>query len=111
MFGIAMIWFIYWMFGRQGALSALIASVCSVLPNLFFARQLFYYRGAQAAGKIVKGFYRGEAIKLFSTVLLMGVSFAFMPIDPLPFFIAFIVLQMSIWVAPLFVDTNRRKGQ
>ncbi|WP_367608043.1 ATP synthase subunit I [Legionella sp. W05-934-2] len=98
-------------FGKKGGLSALVASVCYLLPNLLFARQLFYYHGAQAAKKIVKGFYRGEAIKLISTVVLIGVVFALLPVKPLPFFLTFIVLQMSIWVAPLFVDTNRRKGQ
>ena len=98
-------------FGLSGGMSAFIASICHVLPNILFARQLFFYHGAQAAKKIVKGFYRGEAIKLVSTVILMGITFSVLPVKPLPFFMTFIVLQMSIWVAPLFVDTNRRKGQ
>ena len=90
--------------GYAAAKSALLAGAVCVIPNGLFAWKLFYYRGARSAKKIVNSFYTGEAIKLLTAMVLFALVFMFTQIRPLVFFLTFIVVQMSIWFAPLFIE-------
>lgn len=93
--------------GYVAAKSALLAGMVSIIPNTLFARKLFYYRGAQSAKQIVNSFYVGEAIKLLSAMVLFAVVFIFAEIKPVVFFLTFIVVQMSVWFAPLLSDNQQ----
>ena len=91
--------------GVQSAYSAVLGGVVCILPNLYFALKLFRYDGAQAAGNIIKAFYKGEAAKLLITIALFALIFKFIPIEALAFFVTFIVVQFLFWIAPwLFVN-------
>ncbi len=92
----------------QAAVSVLLGGLVSIIPNMYFARMLFKYHGAQAARKIVNSFYKGEAIKMLLTVSLFALVFKSLKVVPLAFFAGFIVAQLLIWFAPLFFDNKRK---
>jgi len=97
--------------GYVAAKSAILAGLVCIIPNILFAWKLFYYRGARSAKKIVNSFYTGEAIKLFTAMVLFALVFMFTEIRPLVFFLTFIVVQMSIWFAPLFIDKQQNRPE
>ena len=79
--------------------AALGGAVC-IIPTLYFSRKLFKHRGARQAKKIVRAFYAGEAIKIALSIVLFSLVFMTVTIDPLAFFITFIVVQCMHWFAP-----------
>jgi ATP synthase protein I len=93
----AMISFFY---GVSMAYVSCLGFFVAVFPDFCFAKKLFQYRGARAARKIATSFYTGEALKLTLTGGLFAVIFIFLPMPhPAVFFVAFILAQMSAWVA------------
>ena len=93
--------------GTLAAKSALLGGLVSLVPNAYFARKLFRYRGAHAARQIVSSFYKGEASKMVLSILMFALVFKFFQIIPLVFFVVYIVVQMVFWFAPLiFVNRN-----
>lgn len=94
--------------GAMASLSALLGGLICVVPNVYFVRQLFKYKGARAAKQIVNGFYKGEALKLLLTIALFVLVFKLIRINPLFFFMAFIAAQMVFWFVPL-ISNNKRK--
>lgn len=85
--------------------SALLGGVICAVPNAWFAYRSFAFQGARAANRIVKSFYKAEAVKLALTALLFGMTFKFVdPIEPLTLFIAFILVQMVHWLAPFLIS-------
>ena len=58
------------------AYSALIGGVISVIPNAYFARQVFRYSGARASQAVAQSFYRGETAKFITTALMFAGAFA-----------------------------------
>lgn len=63
------------------AYSALLGGSIWLMPNLYFARQAFRYRGARAAPHIARALYLGETGKFALTAVAFGVVFA--AIEPL----------------------------
>lgn len=63
------------------AYSALLGGAIWLMPNLYFARQAFRFRGARAAPHIARALYLGETGKFVLTVVAFGVVFA--AIEPL----------------------------
>lgn len=89
------------------AMSALLGGLVCILPTAFFARQVFRHSGAQAAKQIVQAMYLGEALKILISVVLFTLIFIYVDIVPLPFFGAFILAQLVVWLAPLVLKTYR----
>lgn len=58
------------------AYSVLLGGLICTLPNGYFARKAFQYRGARYAPQIVKSFYVGEAGKLVMTAVMFALVFA-----------------------------------
>ena len=56
--------------GITAALSALLGGLCYTIPNAYFVRQAFRYRGARSAKLIASSFYRGKPA---SSYLLLSV--------------------------------------
>ena len=94
--------------GAMASLSALLGGLVCVVPNVYFVRQLFKYKGARAAKQIVNGFYKGEALKLLLTIALFLLVFKLIKINPLVFFVAFIAAQMVFWFVPLISNIKRK---
>lgn len=91
--------------GRNAAVSLLWGGFLSLLPNVYFARVLFRYHGAQAAKKIVTCFYQGELVKLLLTAGLFALTFKFMNnVIPSYLFAGLIGAQLMIWFAPLLFN-------
>lgn len=99
---------VLFVFNAQSAISIVLGGLVSIIPNIYFARMLFKHHGAQAARKIVSGFYKGEAIKMLLTMCLFALVFKNLKVVPLAFFAGFIVAQLLIWFAPLFFDNKRK---
>ncbi|MFN7096738.1 MAG: ATP synthase subunit I [Gammaproteobacteria bacterium] len=97
---IAILATLVWMLlsGSQAGKSALAAGVCSVLPGLVFAIRLFAYSGARAANKIVTSFYRGEMLKIATTVVLFVLCIKYLHVEFLPFMVTFVLCQMAYWL-------------
>ena len=95
---------------RQSAYSVLLGGFCSVLPSIYFAYRLFRYVGARMAKQAVGAFYFGEVVKLAMIALLSILVFKFIPIQPLSFFVGFIVAQLAFWIAPNFLSIGQSKA-
>ena len=90
--------------GMTAALSALLGGLCYTIPNAYFVRQAFRYRGARSAKLIANSFYRGEAGKLILTAVAFTLVFTQVkPLDPIALFGAFILVQAVNWFTPLLV--------
>ncbi|QDQ39954.1 F0F1 ATP synthase subunit I [Legionella geestiana] len=97
--------------GLDAAASAFLGGAVCVAGSVVFARALFRHSGARAARKIVRGFYLGEACKLVLTMALFAVVFASVNVQALLFFVSYIVVQMVLWLAPVFLNKpDRRKS-
>ena len=90
--------------GTIAARSALLGGVVSIIPNICFASKLFRHQGAHSAKKIINGFYKGEALKIFLSVVLFTLVFKYIYIIPFVFFAVYIMVQICIWFAPLIFD-------
>ncbi len=89
------------LYDKQEAWAALLGGIVAIIPSYLFAAKLFQSQGARAAREIVRGFYIGEALKIFSTIILFTLAFSLFKIAPLPFFTTYIVVLMMHWFAPL----------
>ncbi len=67
---------LYLLAGREIAVSALTGGLIAVVPNAYFARQVYRYSGARLATAVVHSFYRGEAGKFLMTVIAFATVFA-----------------------------------
>ena len=87
--------------GPNACKSAVLGGLVCIIPQAYFARKLFKYSGANAAKKIVGNFYKGEALKIFLSVLLFTLVFKFSIIMPPVFFAVYLVTQLVFWFSPL----------
>ena len=102
---------IIWLVRNKFAASSfIVGGVICVLPNIYLYRRVFAHFGAQAAKKIVRAFYWGEAIKL----VLTGCLFAFAILIPwmkaMWLFLGYIAAQCGFWVAPIGLALWRSKS-
>lgn len=88
--------------------SALLGGLVAIIPNAFFARNVFKYQGAHAAKKIVNSFYKGEALKIILSIILFTIVFNFCKITPLAFFASYVLILMTHWLSP-WIIINKRK--
>lgn len=98
-------------FSVKAANSALLGGIICVIPNIYFARKLFKYQGARSAKQIVNSFYKGEAVKIILSVILFTVVFVWVKITPLAFFLAYIMILMTHWFAPLIVVNKQNRPE
>lgn len=96
--------------GGQAAYSALLGSLICFISSQYFAAQLFKSSSAQAAKTIVKTFYRAEAVKLLLLALMFAIVFIFININALVFFISFMAVQASYWLAPFLFRQKTAKN-
>lgn len=93
------------------AFSALFGGLTAFIPGYIFSRTLFRYSGAKAAKKIVKSFYVGEALKILTSIVLFIIIFNTYNIDPLMFFVSYIAVVMTHWLAPLLLDNQQNRQE
>ncbi len=97
--------------GKNEGISAMLGGLIAIVPSILFAKELFRYQGARAAQQIVKNFYLGEALKIFSTAILFTLVFVLYKIAPLAFFSTYIVVLMTYWFAPLFFANKQNRPE
>ncbi len=77
------------------AYSAVIGGMISVVPNAYFARQVFRYTGAAFAREVARSFYRGESGKFVTTVMLFAATFALVqPLQVFVLFLAYLIVML-----------------
>lgn len=92
----------------KAAVSVLLGGAVCIIPNIYFASNLFKYHGAKAAKQIVNSFYKGEALKIVMSIFLFTLVFVLCTIDPLVFFAAYIAVQITHWLTP-WIIINKQK--
>lgn len=89
-------------FSLNSGLSVLAGGITFLLPNFVFVWMAFAHAGARQSKKVVRGFYAGEAIKLFLTVILFVVFLKYTTLTLIAFYMSFALLVVSQWLAPFF---------
>lgn len=100
----------YFIWGRVSAYSLLLGGSISILPNAYFARKVFQYRGARAMTQTVQAIYMGELIKL----ALMGAGFALAfkyvrPLNAMALFAGFVLVHATGIAALVTLQGGARK--
>lgn len=99
---------------RELALSAFLGGLICVLPNYYFARQMFTKRRTADPQMVLWSAYVAEFIKLTLVVILFLVVFMnYKELNPLTLVISYLVTQSCMWMVPLFSSkhTNRALKQ
>ncbi|MET4692249.1 F0F1 ATP synthase subunit I [Endozoicomonas lisbonensis] len=90
------------------ATSAFLGGLACSIPNAYLVWKAFRYRGANAAQKIARSFYQGEAGKFALTMLAFVLIFTLVkPVEPLSLFGAFVLVQAVNWFTPLLVGRRQ----
>jgi ATP synthase protein I len=84
------------------ACSFLLGGLIWVLPQVCFAKLVFWEQRARFSKAIVARVYRGEALKLLLTALLFAVVFRWGHVVPGMLFAGYCLAQVLFWFAPLF---------
>jgi ATP synthase protein I len=93
-------------FSAKSGYSALAGGVTFLLPNCIFVFMTFAHAGARQTQLVLRGFYAGEAIKLFLTVVLLVVFLKYGTLSLVAFYISFTLLVISQWLTPFFFYNN-----
>ncbi|KAA0010694.1 F0F1 ATP synthase assembly protein I [Billgrantia pellis] len=89
--------------GSGSALSALLGGLAGLIPSLYFAWRIGSVRGGKRARRFVSTLYRAEAGKFGLTVALLAMVFvAAPPSNPIFFFVAYVAVLFTHWLAPWF---------
>jgi ATP synthase protein I len=91
----------------SAAASVLVGGLVSSLPQMFFGWLLF--RGARiiTSKETVRRVYRGEMFKIALSVLLFAGVFCYLNIQPVVFFVTYIIVQMTVFFVP-WVFINKK---
>ncbi len=84
------------LFRFEVGLSLLLGGLISLLPNMYFARQVFRFSGAAAAHRVTQSFYRGELGKFILTGTGFALVFSFVEnLSPPALFAGFGLMLVS----------------
>lgn len=97
----------YCALNAKAFISSVLGGFVCLLPGLLFALNLFRYRGAQQARKILSAFYLGEAMKLIITGILFAIIFMTYKVNAAAFFSTYILVQAVYWFAPCLVRSQK----
>jgi ATP synthase protein I len=99
------------LYGANAAISAMLGGIVCIVPNAYFAMKLFKYQGARSAKQIVNSFYKGEALKIITSVILFTAVFVLFKVTPLAFFTSYIMILITHWFAPLIIDNKQNRPE
>jgi len=106
MTAIASILFGLWSDDRS-TYSILVGGFICVIGNWFFIRQMFSKTGARSAKLIAKNLYLGEVGKVLLCSLLFVTTILFLHVQPLMFFVGYIIAQSCYWLSPLLFKSEK----
>ena len=90
----------YFIWGVAHAKSTFVGGTVVIIPNMVFALKAFRYAGAQSSKKVVESFFSGVKLKMALKALLLALSFKFIVLLPVPFFIMFSCVMMLPMITP-----------
>lgn len=93
---------------RADAASLFLGGITWLLPQVMFAQQLFKDARARFAKLSLQRAYRAEASKLAFSAILFAVVFRFIKVEPLPFFLGYLMVYSTNWFAPWFFKQAKR---
>lgn len=79
--------------GFNEASSFSLGALTMILPQAIFGFYCFRYAGALRSRQIWQSFVKGEVLKILFAVILFAFVFNYLPIVPLWFFLAVILMQ------------------
>ena len=86
------------------ALSAFLGGLICALPNVYFARQLFKRRIAQAA-MLIRSVYIAEFIKLGLAITLLAIVLInYKGVHPITLFVTYFIAHSCMWAVPLITQ-------
>lgn len=95
---------------RDFALSAFLGGLVCVLPNIYFARQLFTKRRTAVAQILLRTAYVAEFIKLALAIALLAIVLInYKEVQPIALFATYFIVHSCIWAAPLFTQLATTK--
>lgn len=96
--------------GKIAGYSALLGGLVSTLPNAYFARKAFQYRGARNTPHIVKAFYAGQSGKMVLTAIMFALVFAgIKPLNELAVIVSFIITIFAGLIATAYVGLKQTR--
>lgn len=91
------------------AFSALLGGIACVLPNMYFARQLYKRRIAEA-GMLLRTIYIAEFIKLGLSIALVAIVLInYKGVHPITFFVTYFIVHSCMWAVPILTQTASSK--
>lgn len=92
------------------AYSALLGGLICTVPNGYFARKVFQYRGAKYTPQVVKAFYAGQSGKMVITAVMFALVFAGVkPLNELAVIVSFIVTMIAGLFATAYVGLKQTR--
>ena len=98
-------------FSAESGFSGFAGGITFLLPNMIFVYMAFAHAGASKSKLVVRGFMGGEAIKIFSTVVLFALFLGFASLSLTAFYVSFTSLVASQWLAPFFFTRQQRDNK
>lgn len=87
--------------GMPSLVSLFLGGAIVIVSNFIFATFAFSFVGGSDPDKVLKGFYRGEVLKLLFTMSLLAVVFSTLKIDFYSFFVGYSCSLASSWTTLL----------
>ena len=89
---------------RELALSALLGGLICVLPNMYFARQLFMRKRSVQLHGLVWSAFGAQFVKMALAILLFAIVFIhYEDVHPLALLITYFVAHSCNWAVPLLM--------
>ncbi|MEJ2114998.1 MAG: ATP synthase subunit I [Gammaproteobacteria bacterium] len=90
---------------RDFALSAFLGGLVCVLPNMYFARQIFTKRRIAVAHTLLRSVYIAEFIKLALAIALLAIVLInYKEVHPIALFATYFIAHSCMWAVPLFTQ-------
>lgn len=93
-------------FGYISSLSIFCGGLVSLIPNVYFYKKAFKYKGAQNAAKIINSFYQGQAAKYILNAVFFSIMLSISFIKPVELFIGYLSTQLAYWLLPFIRIVN-----
>ena len=84
--------------GPQAAQAAIAGGMIALVPGLYFAITVFSRRAAVSPKKMLRAFYRGEAVKFGLTIVLFAYAIKRFDAHFLPLIVTFVIAVFVYWV-------------
>lgn len=83
----------------QMALSVVLGGLAFIIPNAYFVKYVFRFSAQESPELALRGFYVGEVVKIFATVLIFGFGFVLLKKLNIPALIVtyIVLLIINLW--------------